>query len=207
MIQFDEALRVFVALFVVMNALPLLPLVTSMTSHMSSSDRGSLLNQAILAGGAVTLALIAVGPLLFKFIGIQLHDLRIGGGIVLLVFATHDLLFSRQHRKEEEVEAVGVVPLGVPIMIGPSTMATSLVLADVYGRGWVLVAFSVNLLVNWLLVRNAPRLLDRLGGPAVKMMGKIYALLLAAIAVSMVRNGIYGVISDFSASVVTAMLR
>lgn len=191
-------LRVFVAVFVVMNVLPLLPVVVNMTAPLEVARRRTLINEAMLIGLAVSVMMILAGPLLLSYIGITLHDLRVGGGIVLLVFVTYDLLFSTQQRKENDrQDTIGPVPLGVPILVGPATLATLLVMTDVHGPLLVLGVFGVNLAFNWVLVQNAHRLVPLLGEPLTMAIGKIYSLFLAAIAVSMIRYGIYGVIESY----------
>jgi multiple antibiotic resistance protein len=193
-------LRAFVAIFVVMNVLPLLPLVAHMTRHLDQAARRVLLKDAMLIGAGVAVLTVLGGPLLFSYIGITIHDLRMGGGIVLLVFVTYDLLFSMRQRKEQDVgQDVGSVPLGVPILVGPATLATLLVMSDVHGRLPILIVLAVNLAINWFLVQNAQQIVQMLGESLTHALGKLYALFLAAIAVSMMRNGIYGAIDGFDA--------
>lgn len=190
-------LRIFFASFVVMNIMPLLPVVVSMTGHMQPAARSKLLTKALLMGAAVSAGLVVGGPLLFSYIDITLHDLRIGGGIILLVFVTYDLLFSTSQRKQQDMgEEVGIIPLGVPILAGPATFATLLVMSKAHGRTAVLAVLAANVLINWVLAQNAHRLLALLGESLTQALGKLYSLFLAAIAVSMMRNGIAGVIQD-----------
>lgn len=195
-------LRAFVAVFVVMNVLPLLPLVADMTSRLEQQARRALLNDAMLIGAAVAMVTVLGGPLMFSYIGITLHDLRIGGGIVLLVFVTYDLLFSTRQRKEHDVgsqpiQSIGPVPLGMPILVGPATLATLLVMSDVHGRLPILIVLAINLAINWILVQRAQRVVLVLGESLTMALGKIYALFLAAIAVSMMRNGIFGAVDGY----------
>lgn len=195
------SLRIFVAAFVVMNILPLLPVVVGMTGHLAPPVRKKLLTQALLMGGGVAAVLILAGPVLFSYIGITLHDLRIGGGVILLVFVTYDLLFSTSKRKQQDVgDEVGIIPLGVPILVGPATFATLLVMSHAYGRPVVLGVLAVNVAINWALAQNAHRLLAVFGESLMMALGKIYSLLLAAIAVSMMRNGIVGAIRGLDAT-------
>jgi multiple antibiotic resistance protein len=195
-------LRIFFASFVVMNIMPLLPVVVGMTGHMKPAARSKLITQALLMGAAVSAGLVVGGPLLFSYIGITLHDLRIGGGIILLVFVTYDLLFSTSQRKQQDLgDEVGIIPLGVPILMGPATFATLLVMSNAHGRLAVLAVLAANVAINWILAQNAHRLLAVLGESLTLALGKLYSLFLAAIAVSMMRNGIAGVIQDLRAPV------
>jgi len=179
-----------ISLGVIMNALPILPVILNVTGELPKPERRSLTNRALVAGAAVGLVIAIAGPGLFRALGITVNDLRIGGGVVLMVFAVHDLLFSRQKRKEELPPDPAIVPLGIPLLMGPATMTALAVLVESYATWIVLVAFLVNVAINWLVLNWGPRLFDRLGVGAVRALGKVYGLVLVALASSMLRAGI-----------------
>jgi multiple antibiotic resistance protein len=180
-------------MFVVGNVLPLLPLVHSLTLSTPVQERRRLLLHAILAGSGLAALLVIGGPALLATLGVTVDDLRIGGGVVLMVFATHDLLFSVQQRKLRPARGdLGIVPLGVPILVGPATLTTALVLAQANKTTVVLGAIAANALVNLPLLLFSDRVLGLLGPGLSRAIGKIYSLLLAAIAASMIRIGISG---------------
>ncbi len=186
---------VFIPLFVVMNSLPVLPLVMTHTSGLETEQREPLVRRSLLTGGLLASGMILGGPLLLSYLGITLLDLQVGGGVILLVFAIHDLLFSVVTRKRRALaERFAVVPLGVPILMGPATLTTVLVLSDAHGKIPVLAALAGNLVINWILVANAQRLAKGAGLVATQAAGKVYALLLTAIAVAMIRKGVFGMI-------------
>ncbi|MEQ8762342.1 MAG: MarC family protein [Planctomycetota bacterium] len=191
------AVKVFIALFVVMNSLPVLPMVAKLTSQLGREERQPVVRRALFAGCSIAVVLILIGPWLFDVLGITLSDLRIAGGLILAIFAIHDLLFSTERRKEEDVDNrdTGIVPLGIPLLVGPGTLTTSMVLADAYGRGIVVAAFLTNALINLLLLTLCLRFVRTLGSSFFRALGKIYSLLLAALAVSMLRTGIMTVVN------------
>lgn len=201
-LEFENWARMFVALFVVMNCLPLLPLIMSMTHGLGVTARSRLLDQALLLGGGTGTVFVIVGPALLGLIGIDLLDLRIAGGILLLVFATHDLLFSIVQRKEHDVDSdaqpaePALVPLAVPILVGPSTLTTLLVLSDAYGMLPTLSMMAANVAINRIILGRVHLIAQVLGQSMTMAFGKLFSLLLAAIAVSMIRVGVTGIINS-----------
>jgi multiple antibiotic resistance protein len=97
-------------------------------------------------------------------------------------------MFEAQAVTGEDV--IAIVPLATPLVVGPAVLATLLILIDQYNVLMVAFAFIVNLLITWLLFAQANRLVKWLGHGGVLAISKIFALLLAAIAVSMIHRGI-----------------
>ena len=137
-----------------------------------------------------------MGAELLGVLGILVDDVRIAGGLVLLVFAIHDLLFSREHRKQPLTEldsgkaTIPIVPLGIPLLVGPATLATTLVVAQLYGRAPAAAALVANGALNWLILAFGERVYARVGHGAMRAVGKVMGLILAALAVAMIRTGI-----------------
>ena len=149
--------------------------------------------------------LLLGGPALTAW-GLTTEDLRIAGGLTLLVFAIYDMLFSRAERKQrvqdddealrdslhgdEDETDVGIVPLGVPILLGPAAMTALLVFAETHGRLEVSIAFLGNALINGALLFNADLVRRLVGRPFIRATGKVMGVVLATLAVSMIRVGL-----------------
>lgn len=194
----DSFVYVFVSLFAVMNVLPVLPLFLSLTEDMPYGARKALRREAFTVSVAVGLGFCLAGALVLRALSLELADIRIAGGLVLLVFAVYDLLFSRIRRKSDvEEQELGVVPLGVPILMGPASMTALIVLSETRGLSLVLPAFALNALLNGLLIYNARIVTERLGAPFVRALGKALGIFLAALAVSMIRKGVAEIVASF----------
>ena len=186
------------SLFVAMNAIGVLPLFLSMTDGMPISTRRSLVRKAITTAFAIALVILLTGRFLFETLGITVNDLRIGGGLILLVLSITDLLFSNLTRRtssDDSVIDLGVVPLGTPLTVGPAAITTILVLQEGFGYGPTLVALVLNLAVSFTLFYFGPALLSVLGRGASRAIGKVASLFLAAISVAMIRVGLTEVIA------------
>ena len=194
-------IEAFVALFVVANVLPILPVVMQFTAELSPRARRSLLVQAVVLGNAVAVGTALLGGLLLDVTRITLDDLRIAGGIVLLVFAVFDLLFTREQRKLPLAELIAdpatstLVPMAVPVLVGPAVLTTVVLLAEDHGRVAAMVAVGGNAAINLAILVAAAQVYARLGAGFGRALGKVMGLVLAALAVSMIRAGIAGSIA------------
>jgi multiple antibiotic resistance protein len=188
------------SLLLVANIVPILPTVLDVVEPVPQSRRLRTLLLALLVGNVTALAFIVAGGPMLRVMGSDVDDLRVAGGLVLLVFAIYDLLFSREQRKEALTQligdsgsdhaVVGLVPLGIPMMVGPATLATALYFGEVHGVGIATAALLINALLNVALLIGADRSVQLVGRGTVRTIGKVFGLLLAAMAVSMIRAGI-----------------
>ncbi len=186
-------LLTFIPLFVAIDVLGVVPLFLSMTEGMGPREKNKLISEATLTALAVSLLFLVGGRLVFDFMGITENDFRVGGGIVLLVLAVDDLIFSSESRRNPETK-VGVVPIGIPLIIGPAALKTILILVDAYGYLPTLVALLANLFIVWLVFRKSDVVIRLMGDAGAKATAKVAGLFMAAIAVMMIRVGLTAMI-------------
>ena len=161
---------------------------------MSDGARRTLAAEATLTAFGISLVFLIAGKLLFGFLGITEHDFRVGGGIVLLVLAVNDLLFSHELKRLPGAR-VGVVPIGIPLIMGPAGLTTILVLVNSYGYLWAVISLLTNMVIVWLVFDRAGLMTRVLREAGAKAIAKVAALFLCGIAVMMIRSGIEGMIN------------
>ncbi len=183
----------FIPLFVAINVFLLLPIFISMTKEMSKQKRRAVVRDSILTAIIVSLLFIALGEGIFRILGITGDDFKIAGGIVLLVFAVLDLTQHGEERRKPDVK-MGVVPIGVPLIVGPAVLTTILVLVDHYGIIPTIISIILNLFIVWISLINAERIMILFGRGGIIGISKVMALLLASIAIMMIRLGIENII-------------
>ena len=110
----------FIPIFVAIDVLGLVPIFLSLTSDMKPPEKKKLITDATFTALAVSLVFLFGGRLIFNFMGITENDFRVGGGIVLLVLAVIDLTFTGDKTNRAPQTSVGVVPIGIPLIIGPA---------------------------------------------------------------------------------------
>jgi len=184
----------FIPLFVAIDVLGLVPIFLSLTGKLNPLEKKKLITDATLTALAVSLIFLFGGRLIFNFLGITENDFRVGGGIVLLVLAIVDLVFSSEENRKPQT-TVGVVPIGIPLIIGPAVLTTLLIVVDAYGYFAAVVALLTNLFLVWLIFRNSNLIIRIMGEAGSKAFAKVAALFMAAIAIKMIRLGLTAMIS------------
>ena len=184
----------FIPLFVAIDVLGLVPIFLSLTGEMNPKQKKKLITDATLTALAVSLVFLFGGRMIFNFLGITENDFRVGGGIVLLVLAIVDLLFTGEKNRTPQT-SVGVVPIGIPLIIGPAVLTTLLIVVDTYGYLAAVVGFLANLFIVWLIFRNSNLIIRIMGEAGSKAFAKVAALFMAAIAIMMIRVGLTAMIS------------
>lgn len=190
----QDFISAFIPLFVAIDVLGILPLFISLTGGLSTKERQSLVIRALLTATVVALCVLFAGQFIFKALGITLNDLRIGGGLVLLILAITDLVFPDIERKTDDAE-VGVVPLGIPLVMGPSAITTIIVSQQNFGYTISMASLIANLALVLVVFYYGPYLLGLLGKQTSQAIAKVASLFMTAIAIAMIRTGIMGIMA------------
>jgi len=193
MVEFIRELALtFVPLFFAMDAVGNLPIFLALTQEVEPKHRRRAVHVATLTALGVGLGFVALGKAIFSLLGIEVADFLMAGGIILLILAIRYLITGKIVETEDlsASETVSVVPLGTPLVVGPAVLASLLLLIGQYRIPIVLSSFILNLAIQWLLFRQADRIVNFLGRTGVNAVSKIVMLLLAAIAVKMIRQGV-----------------
>jgi multiple antibiotic resistance protein len=191
-----DFVMVFVPLFMAVDAIGILPIFMGLTEGVPPSDRKRMVKQSFVTALLVAVAFIFLGKSIFRLLGITISDFMIAGGILLFIIATLDLTTGTKFARR--VETLGAVPLGIPLIVGPAVLTTSLMLVDVHGLAPTLAAVLLNLLLAVGILLTADfwyRILGQTGSQAVS---KVASLILAAIAVMMIRRGFLMVLAGIS---------
>ncbi len=189
----EAVLLAFIPLFVAIDVFGVLPLFVGITEGLNRSQCRTLVVQATATAFSVSVIFLVMGKMVFAFLGITGDDFRVGGGIVLLVLAVYDLLFSHETGRAPG-PTLGVVPLGVPLIMGPAALTTILYLVDTHGYVVALLSLLANLLVVWLVFNHAAEIIRIVGKAGSQAVAKVAALFMAGIAVMMIRSGIQGML-------------
>ena len=191
-----QFLLAFVPVFVAVDAMGLLPLYLGLTEGVEPRQRRRIIRQAVLTALVVSLGFVVLGKSVFRLMGIESEDFMVAGGLLLFIIATMDLISLTKPARQ--IDTLGSVPLGVPLIVGPAVLTTSLMLVGVYGPVATILSIVVNVVIAGLVLASADfwfRLLGRAGSRAVS---KVASLLLAAIAVMMIRHGLVKIVAGVS---------
>jgi multiple antibiotic resistance protein len=184
----EKLLLAFIPLFVAMDPVGVVPLFFGVSQGVEPARRKRIVNQATWTAAIVAIGFMFLGKLIFRALNITVSDFQIAGGLILLALAARDLV-GGDTGVSHVPEDFGVVPLGLPIIVGPATLATLLLVVDTVGVAFALLALLINLAIVNLCFRSSDRLAKFIGLPGLRAISKITSLLLAAIAVSLIRRG------------------
>lgn len=186
----------FTALFVALDIVGTVPIYLSLTKTFTPAERKSIVDRSMFVALIVALVFMAVGQTLFKQLGISLNDFRIAGGLILLLISLADLL-GGPGAVQHSSGSTGIVPLAVPLITGPAVLTTLLLQVGSVGYPVTIAALFVNYVLGWVALRHCDRITKWIGRDGTIVISKIAALLLAAIAVSMIRAGTFESIGEF----------
>jgi multiple antibiotic resistance protein len=197
------AATAFATAFTIIDPIGMIPLTLTSTARATPAQRAAIVNRAVLVAAGVMLFMAVLGRALLSYLGITLPAFTIAGGILLLLIAI-DMLFARPNgakgtldEEREAAEALNpaVFPLAVPMLAGPGTIATVLLLVSLaHGRTeeliLVFLAFLTALAVAWLCMRGAGLVLRAIGKTGIHVVTRLLGIILAALAVQFVLNGL-----------------
>ena len=179
----------FIPFFVAFDPLGILPVFVTLTSDMTELERKKVVRQSTLTAFLVGISFLAAGKSVFELLNITVSDFKVAGGILLFIIAIVDLIFPERTRTFPK-ETLGVVPIGIPLIVGPGILTLLLISAPAYGYVSTILCFILNLLIVWFVFGHSSRIMRLLKEGGTKGVGKVFALLLAAFAMMMIRTGI-----------------
>jgi multiple antibiotic resistance protein len=190
----------FFPMFVAVDAVGTLPLFMHLTQGVERLAVRKVIVESMVTALVVALVFLAIGKWIFEYLGITVADFLIAGGILLFTISVIDIITAEKRITQIEADSMGAVPIGVPLIVGPAVLTTIFILVGQYGILPTVAATVVNIVfagcVFWL---SGPinRILGRSGSRALS---KLAGILLAAIAVMMVRKGMMMLWQGISAS-------
>jgi multiple antibiotic resistance protein len=185
----QDFVMTFVPLFIVIDSFGTLPFVVTMGQTMTRRERRNMVHIAVITAAVVGLIFLFFGQFILSVLDISVGSFAIAGGVILLVLSIQYMTSGHMVVSVKE-ELVAVVPIGTPLTAGPATITTLILLALQYPIYIVLVSFAVNMLVAWVLFLLGQQIARFLGEGGLKATSRVFSLLLAAIAVSMILNGL-----------------
>jgi multiple antibiotic resistance protein len=183
----------FVTLFVITDPIGNAPIFVAITRNLTPRQRQRAALRAVLAAGALILGFAVFGEVVLRYRPVSLGSLSIAGGLLLLILAL-EMLRGEDYPDADGGADVALVPLATPLVAGPGTIATVIVLAErnpgAGGRVAVLAGVVAALVVVWLGLLAADRVARFIPISIVNFLTRVFGLLLAAIAVQLMVDGV-----------------
>jgi multiple antibiotic resistance protein len=181
----------FIPIFVAIDAPGIVPVFIALTEGMTQKRRREIIFEAVAFALVITLGFMFLGETTFHYLSITESDFRVAGGVILLALTMIDLLTPTKTPPPDQ-RNVGVFPLAMPIIAGPATLTTALVLAGRGDGAYALTSVSVglNFLILLLALLTATQLSAWIGINLLRAFSKIVMVFLAAIAVNLIHTGL-----------------
>jgi multiple antibiotic resistance protein len=195
-----EAIAAFTALFVVIDPIGLTPIFVALTAGMTPRQRRGVAIRACVIAAGILILFALTGEAVLSFLGISMPAFRIAGGLLLFLTALDMLFERRQERREGQADHPppdpSVFPLALPLTAGPGAIATMILLTDEAGAVETAQAMGVMLAViavSFALFQAAGPLERGLGPTGTNVVTRLLGMLLAALSVQFVIDGLMGV--------------
>jgi multiple antibiotic resistance protein len=200
--HWTEYTRLFTALIVIIDPFMAVPILLSLTPNLSVSQRNEIVRVATLTVAIVLLISAFIGETMLQWMGTSLGSFRVGGGIVLFLMSLAMLQAEvgkvratpQETSSNENYSSIAIVPLAIPLLAGPGAISTVIIgmhrsQASFHWLGVVMVIILASLAL-WLVMRSAESIASRLGDTGLNILNRVFGLILAAIAVEVIANGL-----------------
>ncbi|MBR8834239.1 MAG: MarC family protein [Stigonema ocellatum SAG 48.90 = DSM 106950] len=184
--------KTFIAVFVLADAVGNIPILLVLTDGMEPAQRNKVIDKAILVAIAVLLFFGFAGQFILEYLNISFGSLRVAGGLLLLLIALQMLRGETETPIIEQNRDVAITPLALPLLAGPGTLTTVMLLISEPADPNVSVVLGVlaAMFVTWLILRLANSLDKLIGTEGKVIVTQLLGFLLAALAVEIGSKGI-----------------
>jgi len=209
-IDFMFFITVFTAIFAIVDPIGNIPIFYTLTQRFTREERIRIAKKAVIAALITLFVFGLIGQYIFMLFSITIPAFRIAGGLLLfrvafnMLYGTTPGTKSTEREKEESIEKdmLGIVPMGIPLLAGPGAISTVMLYNSNGGLSNSLVVFlSVlfTMILTFLMLRNVDKIFNRLGRVGSLAISRIMGLILAAIAVQFLINGVHQIAIEWAA--------
>ena len=200
----------FSSLFALINPIGIVPIFISITENYSKQERDKISAKSIIFAFAVLIIFALIGELIFSFYGITIHAFRIAGGILLFIISldmveskrTRTRTTPREEKEAENKEDIAYTPLGVPLIAGPGSIASIMILysesISFNQKITLFSALTLVLLITFIIFRLSKLLSKKFGKSGLRIMQRIMGFILMVISVEFILKGIKNTIQNWN---------
>ena len=192
-----EFVTVVTALVIVLDPLAIVPVLVGLTSGRDPRESRRLVYRVIAGATILLLFFTVAGTWVLRLFDVTLNDLRIGGGLLLLLIALRMVVEGRMGSGKEEDYQAAIVPLISPLLVGPGAITAAVVLAALHGVLFTALAALASMVICLLLFLSTGLVQRLLGQSGANLVTRVMGILIATIAVSYIRDGIFSSLKAF----------
>lgn len=185
-----ELLKPIVMLFIVVDPIGTTPYYQALTARFSDVERVRALRLAIIVAGFLMIAFALVGDAVFKLFDIRIGDFKVAAGLILLIASIALLLEIPLGVLRGEPERIAIVPLATPLLAGPAAISVTLLIKYTWGLPIAVIAVVANMVIAYLVLVASNTITRILGRQGLVILDKFMSLLMASLAISLIRQGV-----------------
>ena len=180
-----------VQLYAILNPVSVIPTYLALMEEVDKIQRRRLLRKAVITVFLLMLVFLLGGSFILGFMRIGVDSVRFGGGILLFVISIDMLGGVSRTKTIEEREQMFIVPIASPLLVGPGTITTLIVLSAVYPAYLGVISVAITALLIYLTLRGSEQITGIIGKNGVRAMGRLMAIIIAATAAEMIHTALY----------------
>ncbi len=182
----------FSALFVILDPILSIPVFTSLTKGQSPAEINRQALIAVAVAGFLLYIFLFFNFFIFDILGITMPSFQVAGGILLFILGLQMALGLDIGRSRGPSQSVAGVVIGTPLLCGPGAITTVILLSEEYGILVPAIAITLSLVATWIVLRFSSHIQRVLGECVTDIMARVLGMLVAAIAVKIIADGIMG---------------
>jgi multiple antibiotic resistance protein len=177
-------------IFAILNPISVIPTFLSLTDDLDVVERHRIVRNSSFAVLIIALALALGGSYLLSFFHVSISSLQVGGGVLLMAIAIEMLGGLPRTKSLESHTEVAIVPIATPLLVGPGTMTTIIVLSGTVPLLSLIISIFIVAFITYLLLRYSDILVRVLGRNGIRAMGRFMTIIIAAFAAQLIYSGV-----------------
>ncbi|MFB3889990.1 MAG: MarC family protein [Candidatus Bathyarchaeia archaeon] len=182
--------KAIIVLFIIVDPFGNIPIFMGLTEKLTESQRRKVFNTACLVGFVLLLVFAFTGQEIFAIFGISIYSFEIAGGVLLLIISIRILVSGNLEETKESPESIGAVPIAMPLLVGPGAITTTIFNLQQYDIVATALSVLVVMVLTWIILRYMNRVYGFLGKTGSVVIARVMALLIAALAIQYMLNGV-----------------
>jgi multiple antibiotic resistance protein len=182
--------KAIIVLFIIVDPFGNIPIFMGLTEKMTESQKKKVFNTACLVGFILLLIFAFTGQEIFAIFSVSIYSFEIAGGILLLIISIKILISGTLHENVESPESLGAVPIAMPLLVGPGAITTTIFNLQAYDVYVTALSVLIVLVLTWVILRFMNSVYRFLGKTGSLVIARVMALLIAAIAIQYILNGL-----------------
>lgn len=196
MMTLASLFQAMIMLFIILDPIGNAPLFYGYTKDMSERERRRTILYSIIIAVSLLTFFALLGEPFFRYFGITTSDFRIAGGIILFIYGLWGVFGNTEVEMVRDRESLAIVPLATPLLAGPGAITATIYIKYNWGLFISLAAIFIDGLIALVILLTGEKLFKIFGSKGSIFLIKLFSMILMAIAVGMIRQGITEIIQN-----------